>query len=261
MLRTLLYVTTHLSEWHTSGLRCLWPAAARRARLLRDAVVFNSGRPATAAQLAAVAAAFPRYNNRSVEIFSAEATRQVHRKAFTLGSTKKQMGAILALSEAEARGWFDGYDWVVRLNPDVIVSEDRFLRTHMARDGIDAVLAFCGRSSPSGTSTSRVHTDFMAWRPATLPRGQFALPPNATTVCAQPGVMECNAERHATRALAPIVASHHDAPGVTQRVWPHDNWGKCLATALRPAPLARALGLDRSKNVSLRVDGRGFHSK
>lgn len=116
MLRTLLYVTTHLSEWHTSGLRCLWPAAARRARLLRDAdvVVFNSGRPATAAQLAAVAAAFPRYNNRSVEIFSAEATRQVHRKAFTLGSTKKQMGAILALSEAEARGWFDGYDWVVR---------------------------------------------------------------------------------------------------------------------------------------------------
>ncbi len=209
MLRTLLYVTTHLSEWHTSGLRCLWPAAARRARLLRDAdvVVFNSGRPATAAQLAAVAAAFPRYNNRSVEIFSAEATRQVHRKAFTLGSTKKQMGAILALSEAEARGWFDGYDWVVRLNPDVIVSEDRFLRTHMARDGIDAVLAFCGRSSPSGTSTSRVHTDFMAWRPATLPRGQFALPPNATTVCAQPGVMECNAERHATRALAPIVAS------------------------------------------------------
>ena len=85
MLRTLLYVTTHLSEWHTSGLRCLWPAAARRARLLRDAdvVVFNSGRPATAAQLAAVAAAFPRYNNRSVEIFSAEATRQVHRKAFT----------------------------------------------------------------------------------------------------------------------------------------------------------------------------------
>tara|TARA_B100000405_G_scaffold223436_1_gene158963 strand:+ start:316 stop:987 length:672 start_codon:yes stop_codon:yes gene_type:complete len=169
MLRTLLYVTTHLSEWHTSGLRCLWPAAARRARLLRDAVVFNSGRPATAAQLAAVAAAFPRYNNRSVEIFSAEATRQVHRKAFTLGSTKKQMGAILALSEAEARGWFDGYDWVVRLNPDVIVSEDRFLRTHMARDGIDAVLAFCGRSSPSGTSTSRVHTDFMAWRPATLP--------------------------------------------------------------------------------------------
>ena len=106
MLRTLLYVTTHLSEWHTSGLRCLWPAAARRARLLRDAdvVVFNSGRPATAAQLAAVAAAFPRYNNRSVEIFSAEATRQVHRKAFTLGSTKKQMGAILALSEAEARG-------------------------------------------------------------------------------------------------------------------------------------------------------------
>ena len=170
MLRTLLYVTTHLSEWHTSGLRCLWPAAARRARLLRDAdvVVFNSGRPATAAQLAAVAAAFPRYNNRSVEIFSAEATRQVHRKAFTLGSTKKQMGAILALSEAEARGWFDGYDWVVRLNPDVIVSEDRFLRTHMARDGIDAVLAFCGRSSPSRT-TSRVHTDFMAWRPATLP--------------------------------------------------------------------------------------------
>ena len=231
MLRTLLYVTTHLSEWHTSGLRCLWPAAARRARLLRDAVVFNSGRPATAAQLAAVAAAFPRYNNRSVEIFSAEATRQVHRKAFTLGSTKKQMGAILALSEAEARGWFDGYDWVVRLNPDVIVSEDRFLRTHMARDGIDAVLAFCGRSSPSRT-TSRVHTDFMAWRPATLPRGQFALPPNATTVCAQPGVMECNAERHAP--------SRPSSRRAATRSCPRHSGGGGAAAASTARPRTRA---------------------
>ena len=100
-----------------------------------------------------------------MEIDLAEATRQVHLiKAFTLGSTKKQMGAILALSEAEARGWFDGYDWVVRLNPDVIVSEDRFLRTHMARDGIDdAVLAEGG---PRLRTTSRVHAP--SWRGARL---------------------------------------------------------------------------------------------
>ena len=99
-----------------------------------------------------------------MEIFSAEATRQVHRKAFTLGSTKKQMGAILALSEAEARGWFDGYDWVVRLNPDVIVSEDRFLRTHMARDGIDAVLAFCG--GPRLLVPARAVSTRTSWRGA-----------------------------------------------------------------------------------------------
>ena len=46
MLRTLLYVTTHLSDWHVAHLRCLWPAAARQAPLLREAdvIIFNSGR-------------------------------------------------------------------------------------------------------------------------------------------------------------------------------------------------------------------------
>ena len=134
-------------------------------------------------------------------IVSNEAARQVYRKAFTVGSLKKQMGAVVALSEADRRGWFRGYDWVVRLNPDVIVREDRFLHKSMADEGIDAVLAFC-------TATGgRIHTDFMVWRPAKVPPGAFVLPPNITTTCARSAQNRCNAEHRATRAFAPLIAS------------------------------------------------------
>ena len=33
----------------------------------------------------------------------------------------RQTGAMLGLDTADREGWWSGYDWVIRLNPDVIV--------------------------------------------------------------------------------------------------------------------------------------------
>jgi hypothetical protein len=38
-----------------------------------------------------------------------------------------QDGAILAIREAFKNHWFDDYDWVIRLNPDVLIRSNSFL--------------------------------------------------------------------------------------------------------------------------------------
>ena len=119
----------------------------------------------------------------------------------------RQTGAMLGLDTADREGWWSGYDWVVRLNPDVIVRDDSFLRTQMTRDDVDAIFANCNK----GPNRIKVMTDFTAWRPAKVPAGAFRLPAGHTTDCggrdAWFKVPKCNAERSATAAFEQVLAS------------------------------------------------------
>ena len=83
-------------------------------------------------------------------------------------SVSASAAGALGLDTAEREGWWSGYDWVVRLNPDVIIRDDAFLRTQMARDDVDAIVANCNKGR-----VVRVMTDFTAWRPAKIPAGAF----------------------------------------------------------------------------------------
>ena len=71
---------------------------------------------------------------------------------------------MLPLQMAEREGWFDGYDWVIRLNPDVIIRSDAHLLPLFARSNVDAVFASCPtRMAPA--LRLRVHrTTRHAWR-------------------------------------------------------------------------------------------------
>ena len=55
----------------------------------------------------------------------------------------KGKGAMLPLQMAEREGWWSGYDWVIRLNPDVIIRSDAHLLPLFARSNVDAVFVSC----------------------------------------------------------------------------------------------------------------------
>ena len=110
----------------------------------------------------------------------------------------KEAGATQAVidgfgSKGHQEKWFDGYDWVVRVNPDVLIMNDAWLLEMMANPSVDAILADC---------FGLIHTDFFAVRPhvidAKLAEGCSPSSPKYGKV---------NAEVHFTCITSPIISS------------------------------------------------------
>mmetsp|Transcript_16854 Transcript_16854/g.23657 ORF Transcript_16854/g.23657 Transcript_16854/m.23657 type:complete len:223 (-) Transcript_16854:99-767(-) len=73
-----------------------------------------------------------------------------------------QQGAIQAVVDGfgpkgHQEKWFDGYDWVVRLNPDVLILQDEWLHETMLNSSVDGIFGEC--------KGGQIHTDFFAVRP------------------------------------------------------------------------------------------------
>ncbi|KAL9187654.1 hypothetical protein ACHAXT_006032 [Thalassiosira profunda] len=81
-----------------------------------------------------------------------------------------EAGAMAAMKDAMVEDWFRGYDWVVRLNPDVIIRNDTFLLRTMTHDRTaTGVLIDCDREK----SLSAINTDFFAIKPSALGKDAF----------------------------------------------------------------------------------------
>lgn len=152
-LKVAIFMTTHLSQEHVAFLQNCWPAAIDKLPLLRDAhlILFTSGN------------------------VTEKLLKPLHFQTITIKRYKeyvppfqprfkkdrqKQSGAIKAMQQPflnSNRDWFRGYDWVVRLNPDVLVRDDDWLRKTMLNKTVDAIVI---EKWPK-----LVHTDFVAFRP------------------------------------------------------------------------------------------------
>jgi hypothetical protein len=53
-------------------------------------------------------------------------------------------GAIKVMLDGLHEGWFNAYDWVIRLNPDTMVYDDSRLAQAMNNKQYAVVLANCG---------------------------------------------------------------------------------------------------------------------
>ncbi|KAL7535491.1 hypothetical protein ACHAWF_005184 [Thalassiosira exigua] len=158
--RVLLFVTTHMSGDHIWFLKSCWPKALSNSLLLRNAdiaVYLNSG---------------PQKRYGAIQLLNNTFIGQnltVHVRKFA----SKQKGAMMALSHAMLLHWFDDYDWVIRLNPDVIVRNDAFLVDTIQNDhSATALLINCDDTF----NKTRAHTDFFAIKPSVLSREAFLLP-------------------------------------------------------------------------------------
>ena len=208
----LLFITTHLSREHMAFLRKCWPPAMHKSRLLRDADVVVSvvNEPLTRDVTEALAVAFPPIGRKV-------AYRRVTQSLHTSGGMARQTGAMVSLDAAEREGLFSTYNWIVRLNPDVIIRDDGFLREAMARKDVDAVFANCNKRR---TGDVRVMTDFTAWRPKAVQIGAFRLPKGHALCTAkqQFDSLICNSERAATRAFRPVLESGRYVPDTSVEI-------------------------------------------
>jgi hypothetical protein len=105
-IKLAVYMTTHLSEKHLRYFPC-WYDAITRLEIFKyaDLILYVSSQP-TSEQLALLP-----FQNISIKLYR---------------NTFKQKGAIKAMLDPfiENVTWFDEYDWVIRLNPDVLIRND-----------------------------------------------------------------------------------------------------------------------------------------
>lgn len=138
-MKVLLYITTHLSAQHLSYLTACWNTTTRHPVLAAaDTLVFA---PHSKWKILKMIFPTAMYN-------SPRKKRQSY-----------QLGAIDAMANNKSREIFKNYDWVVRLNPDVIIYSFDPIFKHMT-DQVDALVGMCGE---------HYMTDFTVFRPKILP--------------------------------------------------------------------------------------------
>lgn len=185
--RTLIYMSTHLSSEHVQFLQHCWPHVVATSSLVRnaDVLVFITGQ------------AQPKITEMLSSIFK---SLNVTIKVFP--NPGYQEGAILALDEALLENWFGSYNWVVRVNPDVIIRNDSWILETMNDTNVDGIFVDCidtpcalGRCCKA----AQIHTDFFVVRPHAIARNVTA---NLTSFK--------NAEWKATSIFRSIVVSGRD---------------------------------------------------
>jgi len=146
-----------------------------------------------------------------------------------------QEGAVLALVEAYKNGWFEGYDWVVRVNPDVLIKYDTFLLESMANDNISGIFVDC-LDEPCLNKRicidRLIHTDFFTIRPSAVLRDQVLKLDNkhaeSMTTSAFSGIV-----RNGTDAWLPGIGPHRGYCRVAGESSPvvhdHSNLWTCIA--------------------------------
>jgi hypothetical protein len=157
-VRVLLFVTTHMSAPHAWLLKSCWPTALRNSLLLDTAdvaVYLNSDQEGQEEDMSLLRETF-KHQNLSIHVRD---------------NPGYQQGAIAAMSDATREGWFKGYDWVIRVNPDVIIRDDTFILDVMHNDPkATGLLINCLHSSVL------IHTDFFGIKPEVLRSDAFLYP-------------------------------------------------------------------------------------
>ncbi|GFH49193.1 hypothetical protein CTEN210_05669 [Chaetoceros tenuissimus] len=88
----------------------------------------------------------------------------------------KQTGAMQAIGDAFNKGLFSGYDWVIRVNPDVIIRNETQIINYILNDpDATAILVDCWvyRRKTYPYLPTLVHTDFFAFKPGALSKDTF----------------------------------------------------------------------------------------
>jgi len=83
-----------------------------------------------------------------------------------------QEGAVQAMIDPfldENVSWFDDFDWVIRVNLDVLIRKDSWLIQTMLNDTFDMIVHDCYTKNKF-SSNPQFHTDFIAFRPRAVNR-------------------------------------------------------------------------------------------
>ena len=152
----MLFVTTHMSVQHIWHLKSCWPPA------LQNSVLFNT------ADVTVYLNPLEKERKEAMNILK-HTFRDQNLTIHVRDNPGYQEGAMAALSDATREGWFSGYDWVIRVNPDVIIRDD---------PNATGLLINCRNST--NTRIAKINTDFFAIKPELLPSDAFLNPTRTT---------------------------------------------------------------------------------
>mgnify|MGYP006085712309 CR=1 FL=1 len=177
--KNLIFITTHMSRYHQIYLKECWVKLLKKRKIIKDA---------------------------DIMIFTTKTPQWLH-EIFPTAIIKKyknpgyQEGANLALQKLMKYKWYDGYEWVIRLNPDVIIKSDDWLLRTMQNPKIHGIFDDCLDTGckTSYCTSNMVHTDFFAVRASQMNENMF----NNT--------IHQNAEKFATKEFSEIIRLGHDA--------------------------------------------------
>lgn len=167
-IRILIFFTTFPKAQHLDFLRDCWPGQLSRVKILRraDILVFLGG-PATANVVA----------DWSLAVKKLAKNATLHHDPMNPGY---QSGAMRAMHQFVKNGWGNDYDWMIRINPDVLIYDGAYLESFFFDRELSAVFASCQhilvrpRSMSEWVRPGSVHTDFFAVRPHKIPTNAFA---------------------------------------------------------------------------------------
>jgi len=196
-LSVAVYITTAGSEQHIGFLECQADLFRQLPRLSKADVIMY------VTPLTNVSVAMKEMFTKLLEAWPQE------RKTIYYGDNLgKQKGAMKASHDGFSSGWFDSYDWVIRINPDVVIHSESKLFSKMDNSANWGVFASCDSSTACRDRSGciahlrgrQTHTDFYAVRPGRIGKNAFANWASSD-----------NAERQATSAFAQIFNAKADA--------------------------------------------------
>jgi hypothetical protein len=187
--RILIYITTHLSETHSFLLERCWPSLLSKSPLFKQAdfMMYVTESEDRKVNMTVVDSVFA---NTGVTLL-------------VRPNPGYNEGAVLAITEAFQEHWFDAYEWVIRLNADVLIRNDTFLLEQFKDKSAQGIFDDCldvECPEEKNCQGRLIHTDFFAVRPDALPANAFL----------EAQEREENAERMATDAFASIVDAGTD---------------------------------------------------
>lgn len=151
-----------MSSDHKYSLSHCWPRVVEGSSMLQnsDILLFTTEAPAPPL----LETAFGQTNGVKIHLYENPGNQSSTKAA---ARDRKQSGAKLAMKEAirNQKEWFGEYDWIIRVNPDVLITHDPAFYTFMKDPDVDAILVNC-RARKKRTL---LHTDFFAIRPKVLP--------------------------------------------------------------------------------------------
>eukprot|EP00984_Skeletonema_dohrnii_P008468 scaffold3114_cov130-Skeletonema_dohrnii-CCMP3373.AAC.1 len=158
--KILLYITTHMSDLHRSALEYVWPHAVNASNLLSQADVLLHYSATTSAE--------EQEEQLNLHHLMKTAFGPSGNNVTILHSRQNpgyQEGAIKAISDALENNWFTPYDWIIRVNPDVIIRNDTWIIHQMLdKEKVGAILVDCGDQFLN-SANAKVHTDFSIFQP------------------------------------------------------------------------------------------------
>jgi len=177
-------ITTVFSENHIRHFSCCWPQLMAHSQLLPfvDVLIFSNNQSAIpdseldqARRLFATnpslkfkfstLAELQRFVwNDHINNNKNETKEVIAKIASRKNPNQFQKGANLGLRLGFQYGWFDDYDWLIRINPDVLIRNSTWIVRQLLKKHKDGIFVDCR------SVHNRIHTDFFAVRPKVLIR-------------------------------------------------------------------------------------------